>query len=706
MPNALPRIAEPDEHRIQLTDVFSTTHGHHSLKFGGDANLVHEVMINLFQGGGIYSYSGSTSLINFQSWVQDAFAGQAGDTDPYAGYHYTSFVQTVDTLNTAAGTQGKDDFWIKMYDGFAEDNWKLATNFTLTAGVRYDIQLTPPPGTVNSNFPPVSTKYSTSIKNVTDRVQPRVGFTWSPYTHTVVRGGYGLFSALNQGSTYYAMRVENGVVQVNYNYSGCGATSGAAHASCSTCRRSASLAISQRSIPCNWTAALRRAPSHRRRCADGRRADQGWSTELPRSRSQLRSTARARVQPQRRAGHARQTLAPGRLRGYARHAPARIPGCEPHRPDAPRCQTYNVVDAQNNLIKQITVPVYLPADRINQSLATFNTGFSVANTWYNSLAVTVRRPFANGLEFLGNFTWAKATDTGQVQGAFGTFYGGDTPLDPNNIRGENGPSDIDVRNRGTLSFVYQPQIFADNKFVKHVLDDFVFSGTDIASGGQPISLGMTGTVYSGSTSPSSYGDDGGIYGGAISSGSGLPTTGRPPQIGRNSIVGPGFNDFDLRISRDIPIHDAIKLQFSADAFNVLNHRIITGVNGTYSQYATAAAPTGIAPNPAVIPTRRHPAPTAAPLQGCIAPYTGTGLQPSASPPPPTTASTPHDKCSSPPSCSSNQQARPVPDRYNSPAPEPPSGAGFRLHCASCLSLRHAPKVGWLSWFAHAEIGRS
>ncbi len=227
MPNGLPRIAEPDEHRIQLTDVFSTTHGHHSLKFGGDANLVHEVMINLFQGGGIYNYSGSTSLINFQSWVQDAFAGQAGDTDPYAGYHYTSFVQTVDTLNTAAGTQGKDDFWIKMYDGFAEDNWKLATNFTLTAGVRYDIQLTPPPGTVNSNFPPVSTKYSTSIKNVTDRVQPRVSFAWSPYTHTVVRGGYGLFSALNQGSTYYAMRVENGVVQVNYNYSGCGATVGA-----------------------------------------------------------------------------------------------------------------------------------------------------------------------------------------------------------------------------------------------------------------------------------------------------------------------------------------------------------------------------------------------------------------------------------------------------------------------------------------------
>src|SRR5215472_4405245 len=56
MPNALPRVAEPDEHRIQATDVFSKTFNRHTFKFGGDVNIVHEVMINLFQGGGIYSY--------------------------------------------------------------------------------------------------------------------------------------------------------------------------------------------------------------------------------------------------------------------------------------------------------------------------------------------------------------------------------------------------------------------------------------------------------------------------------------------------------------------------------------------------------------------------------------------------------------------------------------------------------------------------
>ncbi len=62
-----------------------------------------------------------------------------------------------------------------MYDGFAEDTWKLSHNFTVTAGVRYDIQLTPNPGLVNHLFDPISSEYTSSIKNVLDRVQPRVG---------------------------------------------------------------------------------------------------------------------------------------------------------------------------------------------------------------------------------------------------------------------------------------------------------------------------------------------------------------------------------------------------------------------------------------------------------------------------------------------------------------------------------------------------
>jgi hypothetical protein len=285
-------------------------------------------------------------------------------------------------------------------------------------------------------------------------------------------------------------------------------------------------------------------------------------------------------------------------------------------------RSYNVLDASGKLVQQLTVPVYLVSDRRDSRLQSYNTGFSVANTWYNSLAVSLRRPFNNGLEVLANYTWSRASDTDQVQGAFGTFYGGNPVLDPNNVRAENGLSDIDVRNRFVLSFVYNPRLFESNKWGKILVDGFTFAGTETASAGQPIAAGMSGTVYNGGTG--SYGADGNIYGGAMSSSSGLATTGRPPQIGRNTIIGPGFNNFDFRVSRDVPIHETIKLQFTGEAFNLLNRRIITGVNSTYSTYNPAAAPTASTPKPACNTTTQTPGPAGSQLQGCIGPFTGTG----------------------------------------------------------------------------------
>jgi hypothetical protein len=233
----------------------------------------------------------------------------------------------------------------------------------------------------------------------------------------------------------------------------------------------------------------------------------------------------------------------------------------------------------------------------------------------------VRRPFANGLEAIVNYTWSHASDTDQVQGNFGTFYGGNTVLDPNNVRGENGLSDIDIRNRFTITMVYQPHILEDNKIVKYALDDWLFAASEIASGGQPIAASMSGTVYSGNISASSYGNEGNIYGGAMSSSSGSATTGRPPQIGRNSLIGPGFNDFDARLSRNFPIHEKIYLQFSADAFNLLNHKIVTGVQGQYSTYLSGVGTT----SGAVAKCVAASIPTGSVQQGCIVPSTATGL---------------------------------------------------------------------------------
>ncbi len=610
MPNALPRIAEPDEHRYQFTDVFDKVLGRHTFKFGGDVNLVHEVMINLFQGGGIYGYSGNTTQ-EFQNWAIDAFAGQAGDTDPFAGSHYNTFVQTLDKVNsTAGGKAGADDFWMKMYDGFAEDNWKLTRNITLNLGVRYDLQLTPNPTLPNTSTA-LAAKYNTTIKNVTDRIQPRIGFSWSPFANTVVRGGYGIFTGLNQGSTYYAMRVENGEYQINYNYTGCNASCSASNAPVLKFPNVPFLPpgppLSKALYPSGGTAPTVTAVS-----ASAAISFHGLSPNFVPPLTQEFDFSVEQALP------GKLSLSVGYVGSRAQRLPvfldANLVGQTPKG-----FRSFSVTD-KTGTSKIMTVPYYLATDRIDPTLTSINAGFSVANSWYHSMAVTLRRPFQNGLELLVNHTWSKALDDDQVQGAGGTFYGGNPPLDPNNLRAEYGRADIDMRNRFVGTLLYKPSFMRNNPWMRHGIDGFTFSGTATESTGFPIIAGMSGTVSSkwsvtGQPSPpsSAAAADGNIYGGAMSSSSGAATTGRPPQIQRNSQPGPGVRNIDFRITRDIPIHEHIYFQFIGEAFNLLNHQIFSSVNSTYSTYTGPTSATGACPANTAVPVGSY-------FWGCITPF--------------------------------------------------------------------------------------
>ena len=210
---------------LQFTDVFSKVYNRHTLKFGGDVNLVHEVMINLFQGGGIYSYSGNVTQ-EFQNWIADAFAGQPWrHSIPSPVSRYNTFVQTVDQMHsTDSGQAGADDFWMQMYDGFAEDTWKVSPNVDRQPGCA----LRRPVDAAAPRFP---TPRRRSRPNTTPQSRTCLIacslVSVSPGTHSPApsfAAAMACFTGLNQGSTYYAMRVENGEYQINYNYNGCNAT--------------------------------------------------------------------------------------------------------------------------------------------------------------------------------------------------------------------------------------------------------------------------------------------------------------------------------------------------------------------------------------------------------------------------------------------------------------------------------------------------
>jgi len=100
---------------------------------------------------------------------------------------------------------------------------------------------------------------------------------------------------------------------------------------------------------------------------------------------------------------------------------------------------------------------------------------------------------------------------------------------------------------------------------------------------------LTGFLSSAPASPIA---DGGLSGAELSlfnSG----TNGRVPDAvaARNSFTGPGVHNVDARISRSFAIHESIKLEVAAEAFNLLNHRNILSVSTNLLTYTTPGATT-------------------------------------------------------------------------------------------------------------------
>ena|ERR1035437_794685 len=69
----------------------------------------------------------------------------------------------------------------------------------------------------------------------------------------------------------------------------------------------------------------------------------------------------------------------------------------------------------------------------------------------------------------------------------------------------------------------------------------------------------------------------------------------------------------------------MKLQFSADAFNLLNHQIITGVNSTYTTFLPVGGVSKVTSTLSYT-CQAVAVPTGSSGQtGCFVPYNGTGL---------------------------------------------------------------------------------
>jgi len=544
---ALPRTAEPDEHRIQISDTLSWSRGRHTFKTGFDLNIIHEVMINLFNGPAQYSYTGAAQTA-FNNWVLDVYGINTGDG--LTGRHWNSFVQVNDPITHV----GKDDFYDKDVSGFFEDSWKVSPKLTVNAGLRYDLFLIPQPPQPNT-LTPLTTLYTSTINIPKKQFGPRIGLAWESSPKTVLRAGYGMFYAKTTNTTYYATRVENGVFQQSFN-----------------CTPTSCPALAYPNVIFTPPGPTPAAPF-------AGALTPAVTPFTPPSGTQLaRGLSPDFVNPVAHEGEVTvEHQLPGSLSisaGYvvsrSEHLPIFV---DANLAPSTTTKTYNILSSSGAVSQTVTFPFY--SARLNPQTGDIFVGYSDVNAWYNSMVLTLRRPIRHGIEFTANYTLSRAIDGAQVSGSGGTFNGSDIPVDPMNRKAEYALSDLNQHQRFVANAVWMPALGPSaGKTSRALVNGWAFSTIVTMSTGQPVTPFITGT-------PSPL--DGGLTGGEASNGS--PTAGRAGWLPRNSYTMPNFHDVDFRIGRQFSLGERVKLSLLGEAFNLLNFTNTSSVNTTAFNYS-------------------------------------------------------------------------------------------------------------------------
>ncbi len=265
------------------------------------------------------------------------------------------------------------------------------------------------------------------------------------------------------------------------------------------------------------------------------------------------------------------------------------------------------------------VPTYLadgtpfyPANAVNANPALANSTSWVSQGvgLYNSLIVDVRRSFANGFQFRGNYTFSKNLDDGS---AWNTSVSGNTPAFvefPLNPKLDWGPASTDVRQSASINTSYDLPFGRKRHFLNHapLPVDFITGGWTASA----IVTAQTGFPFSPQLgyNPTGNGDtrnpvrpnwnpsfSGNLYprtpGQYFNPAAFLPpATGTYGNVRRDSLTGPDLSEFDFSAIRNGHLTEHLGIQFRAEFFNILNHtNFLTPNEVVYTSATSGISPT-------------------------------------------------------------------------------------------------------------------
>jgi len=240
---------------------------------------------------------------------------------------------------------------------------------------------------------------------------------------------------------------------------------------------------------------------------------------------------------------------------------------------------------------------------------------------YNALQFSLRKRLSKGLEGTVAYTWSHTLD---MQSGLGLFFNGN---DPFNLHNSYGTSVYDRTHVIAIQYLYAlPSIAPAHSALAQVANGWSISGITILQSGQtygaidfsgaaggiyyssfveildpvmPLKPGITpqqamlqGTTGVNAGKPVISSAD--FYVPTVAPGSlGVPAGDTVETVfgatGRDTFRAPFQESFDVSLFKEFPIRERFKIQFRADAFNIFNHPDFDAPNVSSSQYSTSSA---------------------------------------------------------------------------------------------------------------------
>ena len=222
-------------------------------------------------------------------------------------------------------------------------------------------------------------------------------------------------------------------------------------------------------------------------------------------------------------------------------------------------------------------PGTISARRPIPQLSQFNTIRWDGWATYHAFALGLKRRFSRGLMFDANWTWSHSIDDASDPGP--TLNESNLPQNVYDRSVEKASSSFDHRHRAVVSLVYQIPALANTRWVEAVLGQWQAGGNFTAQSGAPFTVNISSDQAnigagpaqrpnvsadpnSGPRTPEQW------FNTSAFSLPALYSFGNAP---RNSVIGPGLEEFDLSLQKDIVLKEPLRMQFRAEAYNLLNH---------------------------------------------------------------------------------------------------------------------------------------